>query len=250
MDQRTAQTRGRNAPAFRAIAQELEQQVLSGDLAVGSTLPGELELARRFAVSRSTIREAIRALEQIGLIRREEGRNKLTVTSPSRKEIGERLRTAFLLHDTTFEQLWEVMTALEPMCAYVAATKAEPADLAAIADNIARTEAALGDAERLTQLDIEFHNLVAAATGNSALRLSRDTVGELFYPAFNLVIGRLNAGARLLLAHRKIHAALEASDAAGARSWMEKHIGDFQRGCDLANLDFKAPISGPLFEAN
>ena len=248
MDQIIPQGRDRSSPAFRAIAQELEQQVLSGDLAVGSTLPGEMELARRFAVSRSTIREAIRLLEQIGLIRREEGRNKLTVTSPSHKEIGERMRTAFLLQDTTFEQLWEVMSALEPMCAYVAATKASPADLDAIADNISRTEAALGNAEKLVALDIEFHNLVAAATGNSALSMSRDTVGELFYPAFNLVISRLNAGARLLLAHRKILEALQAKDATGARTWMEKHIGDFHRGCDLANLDFKAPISGPMSE--
>lgn len=248
MDQINPQARDRSSPAFRQIAQELEQQVLAGDLAVGSTLPGELELARRFAVSRSTIREAIRLLEQLGLIRREEGRNKLTVTAPSHKEIGDRMRTAFLLQDTTFGQLLEVMTAIEPMCAFVAATKASEQDLAAIADNIARTEAALGDAEQLAELDIEFHNLVAAATGNGALRLSRDTVGELFYPAFNLVISRLNAGARLLLAHRKIFEAIEARNAAEARAWMEKHIGDFQRGCDLANLDFNAPISGPMSE--
>lgn len=235
-------------PAFRVIAQELEQQVLAGDLVVGSVLPGELSLAKRFNVSRSTIREAIRLLEQLGLIRREEGRNKLTVTSPSHKEIGERMRTAFLLQETTFEQLWEVMSAIEPMCATVAAAKATDHDLELIADNLARTEAALGDPEQLVGLDIEFHNLVAAATGNSALRLSRDTVGELFYPAFNLVIRRLNAGARLLLAHRKIFEALRARNAVEARSWMEKHIGDFQRGCDLANLDFNAPISGPMAE--
>lgn len=248
MDQINTQVRDRNSPAYRQIAQELEQQVLSGELAVGRVLPGELSLAKRFNVSRSTIREAIRLLEQIGLIRREEGRNKLTITTPSNKDIGERMRTAFLLQDTTFEQLWEVMSALEPMCASVAATKASESDLQAITDNLARTEAAVGDPERLVQLDIEFHNLVAAATGNSALRLSRDTVGELFYPAFNLVIRRLNAGARLLLAHRKILEALQARNAAEARLWMERHIGDFQRGCDLANLDFNAPISGPMAE--
>jgi GntR family transcriptional repressor for pyruvate dehydrogenase complex len=248
MDQIDAPARDRSSPAFRQIAQELEQQVLTGELAVGNTLPGEHELARRFAVSRSTIREAIRLLEQLGLIGREEGRNKLTVTAPSNKDIGERMRTAFLLQDTTFEQLWEVMSAIEPMCAFVAATKASEQDLAVIADNIARTEAVLGDAEQLAELDIEFHNLVAAATGNGALRLSRDTVGELFYPAFNLVISRLNAGARLLLAHRKIFEALKARNASEARSWMEKHVGDFQRGCDLANLDFNAPISGPMSE--
>lgn len=248
MNQLNSPIRDRSSPAFRVIAQELEQQVLTGELAVGSILPGELSLAKRFNVSRSTVREAIRLLEQLGLIRREEGRNKLTVTSPSHKDIGDRIRTAFLLQDTTFEQLWEVMSAIEPMCATVAAQKANERDLELIADNLERTEAALGDPARIVALDIEFHNLVAAATGNSALSLSRDTVGELFYPAFNLVISRLNAGSRLLLAHRKIFEALQARNVADARSWMEKHIGDFQRGCDLANLDFRAPISGPMIE--
>jgi len=170
------------------------------------------------------------------------------VTAPGHKEIGERMRTAFILQDTTFEQLWEVMTAIEPMCAMVAAQKASAHDLELIADNLARTEAAVKSPATIVELDIEFHNLVAAATGNSALSLSRDTVGELFYPAFNLVMTRLNAGSRLLLAHRKIFEALQARNAADARSWMEKHIGDFQRGCDLANLDFRAPISGPITE--
>ncbi len=248
MDQLSTPTRDRGSSAFRLIAQELEQQVLAGDLPVGSVLPGELSLASRFNVSRSTVREAIRLLEQLGLIRREEGRNKLTVTAPGHKEIGERMRTAFILQDTTFEQLWEVMTAIEPMCAMVAAQKASAHDLELIADNLARTEAAVKSPATIVELDIEFHNLVAAATGNSALSLSRDTVGELFYPAFNLVMTRLNAGSRLLLAHRKIFEALQARNAADARSWMEKHIGDFQRGCDLANLDFRAPISGPITE--
>jgi GntR family transcriptional repressor for pyruvate dehydrogenase complex len=248
MNQVNTQVRDRALPAFRVIAQELEQQVLCGELAVGSVLPGELSLADRFNVSRSTIREAIRLLEQIGLIRREEGRNKLTVTAPSHEDIGDRIRTTFLLQDTTFEQLWEVMSAIEPMCASVAAIKATESDLELIADNLARTEAALDDPEQLVELDIEFHNLVAAATGNSALKLSRDTVGEFFYPAFNVVMTRLNAGARLLLAHRKITEALGARNAAEAKSWMEKHIGDFQRGCELANLDFTAPIRGAMIE--
>lgn len=248
MDQLSSQSRERGVPAFRVIAQELEQQVLSGDLSVGSVLPGELALAKRFSVSRSTIREAIRLLEQLGLISREKGRNKLTVTSPSHKEIGERMRTAFLLHDTTFEQLWEVMSAIEPVCAAVAAAKATEHDHELIAANLKRTEEALGKPDLLVELDIEFHNLVATATYNSALRLSRDTVGELFYPAFNVVITRLNAGSRLLLAHRKIFEALQTRNVAEAKSWMERHIGDFHRGCDLANLDFKAPISGPMLE--
>ena len=172
--------KGRALPAFRVIAQELERQILAGDLQVGGSLPSETSLATRFSVSRPTIREAIRVLEQIGLIRREEGRNKLRITAPQAKEIGAQIKTAFLLQETTFEQLWEVLSAIEPACAASAALKASAADLEQIEDNIRRTENAIDDYETLVELDIEFHNLVAEATGNNALQLSRETVGELF----------------------------------------------------------------------
>lgn len=241
-----AEGKGRTLPAFRAIAQDLERQILAGDLPVGGTLPSENSLATRFGVSRSTIREAIRLMEQIGLIRREEGRNKLRVTAPQAKEIGAQIKTAFLLQETTFEQLWEVLSAIEPACAASAAFKAGEADLAKIRDNIQRTEESLDDYEALVELDIEFHNLIAMATGNGALQLSRETVGELFYPAFAQVMARLNAGERLLLAHRKIFEAISNGDDREARLWMERHIGDFHRGCDLANLDFTAPITGGM----
>lgn len=240
------ETSGRGTPAFRTIAAQLEAQVLSGELPMGSTLPGETTLASRFAVSRSTIREAIRLLEQIGIIRRAEGRNKLQITAPRAAEIGARMRTAFILQDTTFEQLWEVLTATEPLCAAVAAAKADETVLSRLADNIARTEVAHEAGGSLVELDIEFHNLLAEATGNAALQLSRETIGELFYPAFAQVMARLNAGERLLLAHRKIYDAVAGGNTDEARSWMERHIGDFQRGCDLANLDFKAPINAPI----
>lgn len=238
--------KGRQLPAFRVIARDLEQKILAGDLPVGKALPSELSLASEFGVSRSTIREAIRALEQNGLIRREEGRNRLRVSAPQAKEIGAQMKTAFILQETTFEQLWEVMSAIEPACAATAALKGSDADFKKIEDNIRRTKAAIDDFGALVELDIEFHNLVAAATCNPALQMSRKTVGELFYPAFAKVMARLNAGERLLLAHSKIFEAISNHDDREARLWMDRHIGDFHRGCDLANLDFSAPITGPM----
>ena len=62
-------------------------------------------------------------------------------------------------------------------------------------------------------------------------------------------MARLNAGERLLLAHRKIYEAISVGDDREARVWMERHIGDFHRGCDLANLDFSAPISSGMTKA-
>jgi len=245
---REDEARERGQPAFRLIARDLEQQVIAGELPVGTALPSEQALATRFNVSRSTIRESIRLLEQLGLIRREEGRNKLRITTPRSQDISSRMKTAFYLQETTFEQLWQVLAALEPGCAQSAAIHASDEQLRRIADNLERTKAAQARARDLVELDIEFHALVAAATGNHALQLSRESVGELFYPAFIQVMTRLNAGQRLILAHQKIYDAIASRDGQEARNWMERHIGDFQRGCVLANLDLNAPISGMMTE--
>lgn len=58
---------------YEVVAEALIAEVQSGELAVGSTLPGELELVERFAVSRHTVREALRRLEGLGLIGRHQG---------------------------------------------------------------------------------------------------------------------------------------------------------------------------------
>ncbi len=238
--------RDRTLPAFRAIAATLEQKVMSGELPVGTALPSEQELAARFAVSRSTIRESIRLLEQMGLIRRAEGRNRLRISVPTDSDVGSRLKASLLLQGTTYEHLWEALGAFEPACARAAARRATGSELDRIADNIARTEAAIGDPRDLVVLDIEFHALVAAASGNRALQIGRESVGELFYPAFIQVMTRLDAGPRLLSAHRKIHAALAARDQKEAELWMARHIGDFQRGLNLADVDLGSPIqTGP-----
>lgn len=238
-----ARTRG--MPAFRAIAEEIERKIMAGELPVGSALPGEQAMATTFAVSRSTIREAIRLLEQMGLIARQEGRNRLFITAPRHEEIGARMRAAFVLHATTFNQLWELLAAIEPMCAEAAAREASAEDIALLEDNVERTRLALAAGENLVALDIEFHALVAQASGNGALRVCRETVGELFYPAFSRVMTQLNAGQRLLVSHGNVLAGLKARNGQEARGWMERHIGDFRRGWELAGYDLHARIAAP-----
>jgi GntR family transcriptional repressor for pyruvate dehydrogenase complex len=236
----------RGQPAFRAIAKAIADDILVGKRLVGARLPSEQAMAMELKVSRSTMREAIRLLEQLGLLARQMGSNRLYVTAPNVTHMTERLRATFILQQTTFHELWEVMAAIEPMAAEAAARRATDNDLVRLHDNIVRTEAIHAEGGDLIELDIEFHFLIAIASANCALRLSRDTIGELFYPAFLQVMTRLNAGERLIVAHKEILSALNSRDERKARAWMERHIGDFKRGCELANLDFDGPITANL----
>ncbi|WP_028714523.1 FadR/GntR family transcriptional regulator [Paracoccus sp. J55] len=232
-------------PAFRAFAAEIERKIISREIKPGETLPSEAKLAEKLGVNRSTIREAIRVLEQNGFVRREVGKKKLFATLPQSGDISQRLKIAMVLDQVTFEELWEAMYALEPAAADGAARRRTEADIAALEQNLTETRAALADPVRLTELDIAFHELVAKATANRAIEAARLPIGELFYPPFLAVMSRLNANARLLFAHEQIVDAIRAGDTSRARVWMEKHVLDFRRGYELANLEMERPAVLP-----
>jgi len=232
-------------PAFRAFAAEIERRIMAGEIKPGDVLPSEAKLAEELGVNRSTVREAIRVLEQNGFVRREVGRKKLFASIPQSGDISQRLKLVMVMENVTFEELWEAMYALEPAAAQAASRRREDGDLEALDRNLAATRAALSDSKRLTELDIEFHMLVARATSNRALEAARTPIGELFYPPFLSVMSRLNAAERLLFAHEQIVEAIRERDAAKAGRWMEKHILDFRRGYELANLDMELPAQLP-----
>jgi DNA-binding FadR family transcriptional regulator len=232
--------------AFRSVARNIEQKILAGAIAPGEALPSETGLAAQLGVNRSTVREAIRVLEQNGFVRREPGRKRLLAAIPHSGDISRRLTAAMVLHQVTFEELWEAIFALEPAAAAAAAHRGTEADFAAIERNLEATRQAPQDSSSLTALDIEFHELVAKAARNRAIQVARLPLSELFYPPFYAVMSRLNAGQRLLVAHEQIYAAIRAHDEKRARTWMEKHIHDFKRGYELANLDMSAPVAMPV----
>lgn len=241
-----ASLRERNEPAYRLVVRTIEGRIMAGQWAVGFRVPSETALADTFGVHRSTIREAIRVLEQNGLVRRHDGGKLLYVTAPREADISQRVTAAIVLHEISFFELWESMRCFEPVLAECAASRIDDGMLDALRANVEKTKAALEDKQGLVDLDIEFHQIIARASRNRALQLSREPMSQLFYPAFFRVFSRLNAGERLVFAHEKILNALASRDAGEARSWMDKHIVDFRRGYELANFDIEAPVAWPV----
>jgi DNA-binding FadR family transcriptional regulator len=136
--------------------------------------------------------------------------------------------------------------AIEPAVAALAARKRSAHDVERIAENIARTRAALFDSQALVSLDVEFHALVAQAAANRAIVLSREALTQLFYPAFEAVLTGVEiAGTRLLTAHEAIAQAIADSDVETTRKWMERHITDFRKGYELAGFDIDRPVEAP-----
>lgn len=149
-------------PAYKAVSAAIERAIIDGALLPGSALPTEHSLSQRFGVHRSTVREAIRQVEQEGLLQRGEGR-RLFVCLPGVDDLAPRATRLLLLQQTTFQELWDVAAALEPLAARLAATQAADDDLALLHANLDATERETDHAP-LVRLDVAFHALVGRAS--------------------------------------------------------------------------------------
>ena len=226
-----------DSPAYRQIANQIEQRIVERSLRAGDALPSETDLARQFGVNRSTIREAIRELETHGLLGRGRGEKRLRVTRPEPRTISTGISRALALHDVTFLELWEAMMAIEPAAAEYAATRRTSAQLQHLTRAAANFKRAATDTVTAVAAVTEFFTAVAQASGNRVLSLSQAPLNQLLEAALTLMIDRVpQARSRIEVAQEKITSAIKLKKPDQARLWMEKHIRDFKRGYDLERL--------------
>ncbi|MGO9401633.1 MAG: FadR/GntR family transcriptional regulator [Xanthobacteraceae bacterium] len=230
-------------PVYRSVANRIGERILSGEWRMGSGLPSETALAQTLGVNRSTMREAIRVLEENGMLRRRPGGKRLFVSAPRDAEVAARIKAAMVLQEMSFLELWEAMHCIEPAITAAAALRISDAELNLLEENVDRTRHAVAHSKDLAALDFKFHAILATASHSRTLQLCREPIGQLFYPAFLRLVLRLNVGERLVFAHEQILDGLRRRDGIKARLWMAKHVVDFRRGYELANLDITQPIT-------
>ena len=227
------------------ISGVVERRIVGGELVPGTMLPTEAELATQFGVNRSTVREAIRLLEQEGLVERR-GSKRLHVTMPGVYDAAPRAARSLLLQQVTFAELWQVALVLEPQAASLAAVAASAADIDQLANNMDRLQSHFkqgGSVDEHALIDIEFHALIARASGNRVLMLAREPINLLYRPSLahlQAVLPQMTR--RNFEAHKRIFKAVVARDVEQAREWTRKHLIDFQRGYTLAKIPMNTPI--------
>jgi GntR family transcriptional repressor for pyruvate dehydrogenase complex len=223
-------------PAYRRVSSAIEQKILARALRPGDVLPTETELARQFAVNRSTVREAFRQLESSGLVGRVTGTKKMVVTRPAQKDTATQVSRALALDEVTFVELWEAMTAIAPGTAALAAANATEAALASLRGAAKALDAARTTNATVTAVGVYFEAL-AALSGNRVLMLAMQPVVGLLAPSLRYMLERVPRGKeRIGVAQRNIIQALEAGNATEAEAWMTRHVEDFRRGYELAGI--------------
>ena len=231
----------RSARAYQAIAQDIRDRIISGSLRVGERLPSETKLARDINVSRSTVREAFRTLEEAGYIERPSPKVMVvrsTTGEPAEREFTKALRRS----NITMDELYEALHILEPEVARLAATRTDPAILLQLNRNLEAQESDVHDYEKWAALDEEFHLLIAEMSGNSALILARAPILDLILPIFKEFAG-LGQAERGLAFHRRIYQFLERADPDAVANTMRQHVQDSRVAWDMMGFDFSTTLT-------
>jgi GntR family transcriptional regulator, transcriptional repressor for pyruvate dehydrogenase complex len=231
-------------PGYRKVAAAISERILSRELREGERLPSETELARQLGVNRSTVREALRELESGGLLERRPGSKLMTVSRPRHRAIAKDVSRALALHDVTFFEVWEALTRFEPPFAELAARNRTIADLDAITAACERFGRENLETEKAVHHTAEFFRCVGRATHNQVLALVQEPLLDLLEPSLRVMIDKVpQARARIAAAQRRILDAMIKRDADAARGWMAKHIRDFRKGYELADIALDCRIA-------
>lgn len=203
---------------------KIKGMITRGELGPGDRLPPEKELSERLGLSRSSMREAVKALEVIRVldVRRGDG---TYVTSLEPRLLLEAISFVVDLHDDdSVLELFAVRRILEPEATALATARATPELTEQLATQIESVDGSTS-VEGLVEHDLEFHRTIADAAGNRYLSslidsLSSSTVRARIWRGLT----QENAVERTLAEHRGIVAALERGDAELARALTLVHV--------------------------
>ncbi len=208
---------------YQLVADRLLHQIRARRLNPGDVLPPEHELARRYGVGRSSVREALRLLESKGLIR-PQGHGSFVVA-----EYGNALvdSVRFLLNLEAFdlEELYEIRKVLETELAALAAVRRGEAHLARMEEAIGEMERGLSSQARYIQADLRFHLTVAEATRNRVAVYVMRAIRDPLHRALASVYHIPGSPQKSIAQHRAILEAVREGDPDAARRRMAEHLG-------------------------
>jgi GntR family transcriptional repressor for pyruvate dehydrogenase complex len=217
----------RKTKVYHEIVEQIKALIAAGRIKPGDRLPPERELAELFKASRNSVRDAIRVLEQMGMIDSRQG-DGTYIRSVTADEVTAPLALCLLQSRTQMRELWEVRRVLEPPLAEAAAariTEEELDELETILD-VQRRKVEIG--LLALEEDAAFHYGIAQAAGNHVMLHVMDTLVDLLRQSRER---SLQQGDRPVFSHAghvRILAALRRRDPVAARTEMLHHLREVE----------------------
>ena len=214
----------RSSRLYEQIVQQVEESIVKGALKPGDQLPPERELAEEFGVSRTAVREAVKALREKGLVEAYPGRGTF-ITDGTSHAIRQSLdRVAKIGQPEGSAFLAEVRAILEPEIAALAAVRASEQELTSMREPVAVMDEARRDPDVFIEADLDFHLALAEAAANPLILSLIDSIVALLREQ-RIGIFRVEGGPeRGQYHHKRILEAIERHDPEGARKAMRAHL--------------------------
>ena len=204
-----------------SIVHEIARLVALGKIKPGDKFPPEAELAAQMNVGRSSIREAFRVFQMLGVTEAKPGRGTILVnTAPLFALIDwSEFTRADLINDIV-----EARLALEPLIAAMAARRANADGIRGIEETIAAGHRAIGNEAASIQASLDFHTAVAVAAGNQTLLLTTRLLRSLYFESSRFSRRHPENYSSLLADHEQIFAAIRDRDPKAAAAASENHM--------------------------
>jgi GntR family transcriptional regulator, transcriptional repressor for pyruvate dehydrogenase complex len=214
----------RTSRLYEQIVQQIEDSVLKGRLKPGDQLPAERELAQQLGVSRTAVREAVKALREKGLVEAYSGRGTFITDGTSHAA-----RQSFDLMVKIGQQessthLADLRLILEPGIAALAAQRIEEEHLAAMREAVAVMERSLKDPAAYIEADLDFHLALAEAVANPLILSLIDSIVGLLREQRIRIFNVEGGPQHGQVFHKRILEAMEQRNPAMARSAMSEHL--------------------------
>jgi GntR family transcriptional regulator, transcriptional repressor for pyruvate dehydrogenase complex len=217
----------RKKRVFEGVAQQIQQLIVDGALKPGDRLPPERELAERFAVSRGSVRDAIRTLELVGLVVAPHG-DGTVIADVSPEAVVMPLASVLLRKRELISELLDVRKMIEPALAARAAERASPEEIARLEEILKRQRQKMERGEPTIEDDSEFHYVIALAARNSVVRRVIDVLMQLLQETRARSLQSRGRPQRSLAGHRKILDAIKRRDPAAAERAVRRHVEEIE----------------------
>lgn len=210
---------------YEQIVTQIETSILEGKLHAGDQLPSERELAEQFHVSRTAVREAIKALREKGLVDIQTGRGTF-ITEGSSQAMRKTWDWMVKSNEGDSQaDLVQVRGIMEPAIAAIAARMATQSDLDSLETAVAVMDRSLDDADAYIEADLEFHLALARATQNGLIPSLVDPIVGLLREQRKRMFLVTGGPERGQYHHKRILEAVKRRDPDAARAAMEAHLG-------------------------
>lgn len=218
---------------YRQVAEQIQSSVMRGELKAGDRLPSERDLADQLGVSRTVIRDALRLLEERGLITINIG-DGTYVSEIQPRSISESISLYVRQKQTSYAHLAQARRMIEVEIAALAAKNAMPDDIERLRQAVRDSEQNIHSLQGFVPSDIQFHRLLAEASQNPLLPMLLAPISGPLHDLSSRASSLPGAPEDALRHHKNILKCVEEGDWRGARRAMNDHLDSTERWGQLA----------------